>query len=178
MLKHPAIVTFIFLSGFLLGRLTYQISHKAFAVSQKENIPLEPPLEILNGYDDNESTDALTPQFEPIIQINLERSSVGLSSIDSDNRLICAAQRHADAIAGTGKCSHQVEKEADLATRVRKCGYTNSKFVELLSCQVTSGVVDAWMADIRYREKILNQRFRKIGCGGNGAYWVCVLARD
>jgi uncharacterized protein YkwD len=107
---------------------------------------------------------------------NRERSSRGLPVLSANDRLMQAAQKHAEWMRSRRRMSHRGAGFSSPAQRVAAEGYRFSMVAENIAAGQTSAqqVMRAWMASRGHRANILG-RNREIGLGRSGNYWCVVF---
>lgn len=127
------------------------------------------------------TTTLTTAQFEArlVALTNDRRAKVGCVALRANTALVTAARRHTLRMVEAGQLSHRVAREASLATRIERAGYTNWR---LLGENIAwgrgltpSGVFSLWIKSAPHRANIQNCRFRDVGYGvrySGGAVWV------
>jgi uncharacterized protein YkwD len=107
--------------------------------------------------------------------LNHERQDAGLGSLDENDKLQRAAQRHNEKMDGTGCFDHACSGEGDLGRRLESVGYLGNGLsrwaygenIAWGSADKGSprAIVDAWMHSPGHRSNILSRTFRDIGVG-------------
>ncbi|MBX6324006.1 MAG: CAP domain-containing protein [Rhodospirillaceae bacterium] len=119
-----------------------------------------------------------------LTQINLVRAQRGLRPLAPDVRLMQAAQRESEVLAGLGILTH-VGPDGDLGTRVRRFGYRYRLVEENLAAGIAdpASVVNAWLRSPLHRANLLRAGISSIGIGYApqrrgilGPYWTLILA--
>ncbi|MFL6061864.1 MAG: CAP domain-containing protein [Marmoricola sp.] len=122
-----------------------------------------------------------TAQFETrlIALTNARRAKVGCRALRTNLALISAARRHTDRMIATGSFSHQVPREAGLASRIVRAGYTPwralAENIAWGGGQTPATMFSMWMHSAPHRANIQNCALRDIGYGvryGGGAVWA------
>ena len=122
-----------------------------------------------------------------IVQLtNAERSNAGLPALRSSERLMQAAQLHADQMARAGRLEHvlsggQYPRPED---RLAAAGYQWSAYAENIAMgqSTPAAVMDSWMRSSGHRANILSTSVSEIGIGfardsAGRPYWVQVFGR-
>jgi uncharacterized protein YkwD len=107
--------------------------------------------------------------------INKERDRAGLKSLDRDQRLQRAAQRHNEKMDGSGCFDHACGGEPALGIRLEDVNYLVGGLSEWAYGEIIAwgtgnrgtpeAVVDAWMRSPGHRANILSRSFRELGVG-------------
>ena len=107
---------------------------------------------------------------------NAERISRGLPAFTIDDRLMRAAQKHADWMSARRRMSHRGDRASSPGQRIAAEGYRFSSCSENIAAGQTSAeqVMRAWMRSRGHRNNILG-RNREIGLGRAGNYWCVVF---
>jgi uncharacterized protein YkwD len=107
---------------------------------------------------------------------NRERLSRGLPSVVASERLMAAAQKHADWMRSRRRMSHRGAGFSSPAQRVTAEGYRFTSVSENIAAGQTSAaqVMRSWMNSRGHRNNILG-RNREIGLGRAGNYWCVVF---
>jgi uncharacterized protein YkwD len=105
-------------------------------------------------------------------EINRERRSRGLATLDRHDELARAGERHAADMVRRSYFSHVSPGGQTLAERLRAAGYADGRWAagEVLAwgtrARSTPGaIVDAWMGSPGHRQVLLNPRYRDLGIG-------------
>ena len=122
-----------------------------------------------------------------IVQLtNAERSNAGLPALRSSDRLMQAAQLHADQMARAGRLEHvlsggQYPRPED---RLAAAGYQWSAYAENIAMgqSTPAAVMDSWMRSSGHRANILSTSVSEIGVGfardsAGRPYYVQVFGR-
>ena len=98
---------------------------------------------------------------------NEHRQAHGCAPLQQDDRLMRAAQRHADDMARNDFTSHTGSDGSSGGDRLTREGYRWSRWGENIAWGYTSpeAVVQAWMDSAGHRANILNCNFQHIGVG-------------
>jgi uncharacterized protein YkwD len=107
--------------------------------------------------------------------LNKKRHNAGLPSLDRNNRLDEAAQRHNERMDGTGCFAHECPGEPTLESRLKGISYLIGGLLSWAfgenvawgeaSAGTPKSIVAAWMASPGHRANILNRSYRDIGIG-------------
>jgi len=115
-------------------------------------------------------------------RVNTERSNHGLAPLVYDDRLVLAAQNHADDQASRGQMSHTGGDGSTLAVRIDRVGYSWSRIGENVAVGFpdAASVVAAWMASPGHRDNILSVVNTQFGLGlalgvDGRPYWTQVF---
>ncbi len=77
-----------------------------------------------DGVDPIDAGVALTPEEQDLLDaVNAERASGGLAPVAVDERLLCAARRHALDVGGSGACGHVGSDGSWPWDRAMACGF-------------------------------------------------------
>lgn len=117
--------------------------------------------------------------------INAERTALGLSPLQRDERLMEAARRHSsDMAANMQQCTHNGSDGSDPFRRIRDTGYPMASGSEVIACgyQTPSDALRGWKQSPGHWAILTNENFVHIGCGVDEAfdgtrYWTCNPAR-
>jgi uncharacterized protein YkwD len=122
-----------------------------------------------------------------IVQLtNAERSKAGLPALRSSDRLMQAAQLHADQMARAGRLEHvlsggQYPRPED---RLAAAGYQWSAYAENIAMgqSTPAAAMDSWMRSSGHRANILSTSVTEIGIGfardsAGRPYYVQVFGR-
>jgi uncharacterized protein YkwD len=122
-----------------------------------------------------------------IVQLtNAERSSAGLPALRGSDRLMQAAQLHADQMARAGRLEHvlsggQYPRPED---RLAAAGYQWSAYAENIAMgqSTPAAAMDSWMRSSGHRANILSTSVTEIGIGfardsAGRPYYVQVFGR-
>ena len=98
---------------------------------------------------------------------NLERAKAGLPSLDADDRLMLAAQLHADQMAQLSEFDH-VLPSATYPTpqdRLAAAGYLWQAWAEniAIGAATPTAAVEGWMESSGHRDNILNTQLTELG---------------
>ncbi len=126
-----------------------------------------------------------------INNINSQRQSAGLKSLNLNSKLTQAAQNHNQLMVkcsetyGKNSCfSHQIVilNEPSLMDRIQETNYNPQAVAENIAWGYSSStsVVNAWMNSSGHRANILNSNYQDIGCAYNsvGNWWTCDFGRS
>jgi uncharacterized protein YkwD len=107
---------------------------------------------------------------------NTERLSRGLPAVAIDERLMRAAQKHAEWMSSRRRMSHRGAGFSSPGQRINAEGYRFASCSENIAAGQTSAaqVMQAWMRSRGHRNNILG-RNREIGLGRAGNYWCVVF---
>lgn len=110
---------------------------------------------------------------------NGRRAKVGCPAFRVNAALTSAARAHTQRMTETGSFSHQVAREAGLASRIQRAGYKHWRMLaENIAwgrSQTPAKVFSMWMHSAPHRANIDNCRLRDIGYGvryARGAVWA------
>jgi uncharacterized protein YkwD len=115
-------------------------------------------------------------------QVNAERSGHGLAPMRLDDRLVLAAQRHADDQARRGQMTHTGGDGSTLAERVDRVGYDWRSLAENVAYGYgdVASALAGWMASAGHRRNILSANVDLgvgLAYGADGRpYWTQVFA--
>ncbi|SDR99542.1 Uncharacterized conserved protein YkwD, contains CAP (CSP/antigen 5/PR1) domain [Paraoerskovia marina] len=105
--------------------------------------------------------------------VNVERAAVGCPAVVSDDRLVAAAQAHADDMSAQGYFSHVSQDGRTFDERIRAAGYAQPGAENIASGQRTvDAVMAAWMDSPGHRANILNCDLGAVGLARTGNVWV------
>jgi uncharacterized protein YkwD len=119
-----------------------------------------------------------------LAQVNALRAHLGLGPVAPDARLMRAAQRQSEVIAGLGVLTHS-GIDGDLSWRVLQAGYQYRLVEENLAAGMADPirVLRAWLGSAHHRANLLRADVSTIGIGyvrdgrGFGNYWTIILAK-
>ena len=107
--------------------------------------------------------------------VNAEREAQNLPALKKNKKLQKAAQRHNDAMVGSGCFSHECPGEQALGDRLEQISYLVGSLANwAVGENVAWGggdkgtprsIVDAWMASQGHRANILHRDFDELGVG-------------
>ena len=106
---------------------------------------------------------------------NAERQAAGCPPLAVEPRLVTAAQRHAEDMAGEGYFSHTSQDGRDFASRAEAAGYEAAAAENIAYGQPDpAAVVADWMDSPGHRRIILDCSLTTVGVGvaGSEPYWV------
>lgn len=105
--------------------------------------------------------------------VNSHRAEAGCPAVTSDDRLIIAAQRHADDMAAHDYFSHVSQDGRTFDERIRAAGYDSPGAENIAAGQQdVDAVMAAWMDSPGHRANILNCDLGSVGLARSGNVWV------
>jgi uncharacterized protein YkwD len=105
--------------------------------------------------------------------VNRERQQAGLTPLLWSAQLAEAAQNHAFDMYFHGFYGHTSPEGRTPSDRARMAGYPHGAGENIAQGAYSVGSVhQAWMKSPDHKANILNARYRVIGCGRVGWYWV------
>jgi uncharacterized protein YkwD len=109
--------------------------------------------------------------------LNGFRASKGIPILYSDEKLVCAASRHAIDVGQSGRCSHIGSDMTNHSKRLKACGFKGFA-AELMACKypTSQDAMNALNRDRLNAYHIYQRYYKKVGCSKAGSYYVCILA--
>lgn len=118
--------------------------------------------------------------------VNKERRAAGLAPVAYNTVLEKSAQGHAQDMERREYFSHDSKEGSKPIDRMRKAGYLN---IDITNCNCRSyttsvgeniakgqdtvaEVMEDWMTSKGHRENILSPKYKELGIGLSGEYWV------
>jgi len=164
-MRTTVLTILVALVCFIFGRYTKE----PYAYStNKKNRPLSDTAQPLERVDASLSIDMM-------YLINSERSRNNLKNMDTDNRLLCAAQIYAKEIYQKDSCVNNTNEY--FLARTRKCGMPNITGAQTIACKdyKIQNVLRTWLSTDN-KKILLNPDYTKFGCEVERGYWVCVFS--
>lgn len=115
-----------------------------------------------------------SPQVNELLRLhNQDRAWGGLSPLRLNSRLMASAQGFADYLERTGQFSHDADGRSP-GQRITAQGYHPLAWGENIARGFYSpaSVTGAWMNSPGHRANIMNGKYRDVGFGISGSYWV------
>jgi len=109
-----------------------------------------------------------------VIEINRARASRGLSQITVEDKLTCAAQRHANDVGVKRSCSHSGSDGSSPWARASGCG--TSADGEIIACGqgTPKQAVDAWTNSPGHAAIMYDRNQSVVGAAMVNNYWVVI----
>ncbi|MGB3136665.1 MAG: CAP domain-containing protein [Nodosilinea sp.] len=115
--------------------------------------------------------------------VNAERRRVNAPPLTLSDKLLTAAQRHAQDMATSRRMSHTGSNGSSMRSRIDATEYSWSTIGENVAVgqPTAAAVMSAWMSSPGHRQNILNPAFTELGIGYASAqgriYWAQVFGR-
>jgi uncharacterized protein YkwD len=102
-----------------------------------------------------------------LIEVNRIRAEHKLAPLKVDERLMRAAQRHAEDIARRGRLDHQGSDGSKLSDRAKRAGYGFARVAENLAAGYATAAqaVKSWLDSPPHRRNLLDPDIRDAGIG-------------
>jgi len=106
------------------------------------------------------------------------RDERGLQQITIHNKLMEAAQKHAEWMADNRRMSHTGANRSSFWDRIRSAGYRGSGGGENIAAgyRTPEAVFNGWMGSRGHRNNILGSSWEHFGLGESNNYWCAVFA--
>lgn len=123
---------------------------------------------------------------EVVRLVNIERQNIGLQPLQKNDMLEAAAQGHAEDMLSKGYFSHYSRTGDSYADRMQKEDYDLLHAAACRNCttrvfygeNIAKGhrspaeVMEGWMNSPPHKKNILSPKYKEIGIGIAGVYWV------
>jgi uncharacterized protein YkwD len=111
-----------------------------------------------------------------LVTINQERTSRGMSPVELNDQLVCAAQHHSEDIGGRQACSHDDADGSGPGERVEACG-GGGWSGEIVACGQTTprDAVDGWLNSPGHKAIMLDPDQKTVGVAMSENYWTAVF---
>lgn len=106
-------------------------------------------------------------------ELNRRRSSAGLGMLQSEARLVAAAQAHADDMASREYFDHTTPEGTTFRSRMAASGIEGTGLAEnlgLTSASDLTTIVDSWMSSPEHRANVLGG-YATVGIGAASGVW-------
>jgi uncharacterized protein YkwD len=102
-----------------------------------------------------------------LTEMNRVRAEHKLAPLRADERLMRAAQRHAEDIARNGRLDHQGSDGSKLSDRAKRAGYAFARVAENLAAGYATAAqaVRSWLDSPPHRRNLLDPDIRDAGIG-------------
>jgi len=129
------------------------------------------------GTPNGPSGDTTTQVTDLLKEINKAREGKGLSKVEIDTKLSCAAQKHSDDVGVNGVCSHTGSDGSSPWSRAESCG--TSANVENIACGqgTPAEAVQAWTLSPGHAAIMYDAGQKYMGGGWKNNYWTAIFRK-